>query len=139
VGTARASALPAQSPPQTGSITKFVAGHSGLPTCYRPVGTRVTITSAAVSSVLTIPPPPGQANGPALYGFIVGVPGADVAAVTAVIRQAYESGNALGISVAGKLWQAPMIAQPFAGQRLLISLLSRNQVIQLHRLLVPSG
>jgi hypothetical protein len=51
-------------------------------------GRPVTITSAAVSSVLTYRPPPGQAKGPDLYGFIVAVPGADVAAVTAVIRQA---------------------------------------------------
>jgi hypothetical protein len=126
-------------PPPTGSITEFVAGHSGLPICYRPVGTPVTITSAAVSAVLTIPPPPGQANGPALYGFIVGVPGADVAAVTAVIRQAYDSGSAVGISVAGKLWQAPTVSQPFAGQRLQISMLSRTQALQLHRLLVAAG
>ena len=77
--------------------------------CYRPAGTPVTITSAAVSSVLTYRPPPGQAKGPDLYGFIVAVPGADVAAVTAVIRQAYDTGSAVGISVAGKLWQAPQV------------------------------
>ena len=108
-------------------------------TCYRPAGTPVTITSAAVSSVLTYRPPPGQATGPDLYGFIVGVPGANVAAVTAVIRQAYDTGSAVGISVAGKLWQAPQVFQPFPGQRLQITLLSRNQARQLHRMLVPSG
>jgi hypothetical protein len=108
-------------------------------TCYRPAGTPVTITSAAVSSVLTYRPPPGQAKGPDLYGFIVAVPAADVAAVTAVIRQAYDSGGAVGISVAGKLWQAPLVRQPFPGQRLPITLLSRNQARQLYRILVPSG
>jgi hypothetical protein len=74
-----------------------------------------------------------------LYGFIVGVPGADVAAVTAVIRQAHDSGGAVGISVAGKLWQAPMVRQPFPGQHLQITLLSRNQARQLYRMLVPTG
>jgi hypothetical protein len=74
-----------------------------------------------------------------LYGFIVAVPGADVAAVTAVIRQAYDSGGAVGISVAGKLWQAPMVRQPFPGQHLQITVLSRNQARQLYRVLVPSG
>jgi hypothetical protein len=108
-------------------------------TCYRPAGTPVTITSAAVSSVLTYRPPPGQAKGPDLYGFIVAVPGADVAAVTAVIRQAYDSGAAVGISVAGKLWEAPQVRQPFPGQHLQITLLSRNQALQLYRILVPSG
>jgi hypothetical protein len=107
--------------------------------CYRPAGTPVTITSAAVSSVLTYRLPPGQAKGPDLYGFIVAVPGADVAAVTAVIRQAYHSGGAVGISVAGKLWQAPQVQQPFPGQRLQITLLSRNQALRLHRILVPTG
>jgi len=107
--------------------------------CYRPAGTPVTITSAAVSSVLTYPRPPGPAKGPASYGFIVAVPGADVPAVTAVIRQAYDTGSAVGISVAGKLWQAPLVWQPFPGQRLQITLLSRNQARQLYRILVSSG
>lgn len=106
--------------------------------CYRPAGTPITITTAAVSSVFTSQPPPGQA-GPDLYGFIVGVPGADVAAVSAVIRRAYDTRSAVGISVAGKLWQAPIVRQPFPGQRLEISLLSRNQALQLHRTLVSSG
>jgi hypothetical protein len=125
-----ASASPAPPPPS--------AAPAPTP-CYRPASTPVTITSAAVSSVLTYRPPPGQPTGPALYGFIVAVPGADVAAVTAVIRHAYDTGSAVGISVAGKLWQAPQVQQPFPGQRLQITLLSRNQARQLHRLLVPSG
>jgi hypothetical protein len=74
-----------------------------------------------------------------LYGFIVAVPGADVAAVTAVIRQAHDTGSAVGISVAGKLWQAPQVRQPFPGQRLQITLLSKNQARLLHRMLVSSG
>jgi hypothetical protein len=74
-----------------------------------------------------------------LYGFIVAVPGADIPAVTAVIRQAHDTGGAVGISVAGKLWQAPQVFKPFPGQRLQITLLSRNQALQLYRILVPSG
>ena len=109
------------------------------PTCYRPAGTPVTIMSASVSSVLTYRPPAGQARGPDLYGFIVAVPSAEVAAVTAAIRQAHDTGSAVGISVAGKLWQAPMVREPFPGQRLQITLLSRDQARQLHRILVPAG
>jgi hypothetical protein len=45
----------------------------------------------------------------------------------------------VGISVAGKLWEAPQVRQPFPGQRLQITLLSRNQARQLYRILVPSG
>ena len=74
-----------------------------------------------------------------MYGFIVAVPGADVTAVTAIIRQAHDTGSAVGVSVAGKLWQAPLVRQPFPGQHLQITLLSRNQARQLHHILVPAG
>ena len=39
--------------------------------------------------------------------FVVAIPAADVPALTALIQRAYDSGDALGMSVAGKLWQAP--------------------------------
>ncbi len=104
--------------------------------CYRPVGTPVTITSAAVSSVTTYPHQPG----PASYGFVVAFPTADVAALTAEIRQAYTSRDALGMSVAGKLWQAPQTRSKVNALRAeQINLLSRTQALQLYRLLVPSG
>lgn len=111
---------------------------SPLP-CYHPVGTPVTITSAAVSAVVADPVPAGQPRGLAPFGFTVAVPGADVAAVTALITQAYDSHAALGISVAGKLWEAPQVAQPFSGQQLQIAVLTRNQALKLYRLLIPSG
>jgi hypothetical protein len=107
--------------------------------CFRPVGRPVTITSAAVSSVAAHLPPPGAPKGPTIYGFVVACATSDVAAVTAVIRQAYDSHDAVGISVAGKLWQAPQVLRPFSGQQFQIALLSRHQAVQLHRLLVPSG
>lgn len=104
--------------------------------CYHRVGRPVTITSAAVSSVTTNRNQPG----PAWYMFVVAFPTADVPALTALIRQAYDSGDALGMSVAGQLWQAPQPRRRFialrAGQ---INLLNRTQAFQLHRLLVPAG
>jgi hypothetical protein len=104
--------------------------------CYRPAGNPVTITSAAVSSVTTNRNQPG----PAWYEFVVAFPAADVPALTALIRQAYESGDALGMSVAGKLWQAPQTRRKVNALRAeQINLLTRNQARQLHRLLVPSG
>ena len=104
--------------------------------CYRPVGAPVTITSAGVSSVTTYRNQPG----PAMYGFVVAFPTADVAALTAVVRQAQDAGDATSISVAGKLWQAPQPRQRVNALRAVqITLLSRNQAVQLHHLLVPSG
>jgi hypothetical protein len=107
--------------------------------CYHRVGTPVTITSAAVSSVSAYPVAPGTQKGPAPYGFTVAVPAADVAAVTALIRQAYDSHGALGISVAGKLWEAPQVDAAFSGQQLKIAVFTRNQALRLYRLLIPSG
>ena len=104
--------------------------------CYVPVGSPVTVTSAAVSAVTSYP----QQTGPAAYGFVVAFPAADVAALTAVIRQAYDSGDALGMSVAGKLWQAPQTRRKVIALRAeQINLFSREQALQLYRLLVPSG
>jgi hypothetical protein len=76
--------------------------------CYLPVRRPVAITSAAISAVATYRNQPG----PVWYVFVVAFPTADVTALTAFIRQAYDSGDAVGISVAGmsvagKLWQAP--------------------------------
>jgi hypothetical protein len=104
--------------------------------CYRPVGTPVTITSAALSSVTTNRNQPG----PAWYEFVVAFPAADVPALTALIRQAYTAGDAVGMSVAGKLWQAPQTRRRFNALRAeQINLLSRNQARQLYRLLASSG
>lgn len=140
-GVARAAVGPPQ-PVQGGTAAPApTAAPHGPPVgvaCFRPVGRPVTLISAAVSSVAAYLRPPG-AKGPATYGFVVGVPSADVAAVTAVIRQAYDSRDAVGISVAGKLWQAPQVLRPFPGQQFQIALLSKDQAVQLHRLLVPSG
>jgi len=70
---------------------------------------------------------------------MVGVPTAQVAAVTALVMQAYDAHGALGVSVDGKLWQAAQIVQPFPGQQFQIALLTRNQALQLYRLLVPAS
>jgi hypothetical protein len=112
--------------------------------CYRPLGAPVTITSAAVSAPVVSPasPPPGQPGqpaGPASYGITVAVPAADVAAVTAVITQAYDSRGAIDISVAGKTWAAPEVIKPFPGRQFQIVLHSMNQFLQLQRILVPPG
>ena len=72
-----------------------------------------------------------------MYGITVAVPAADVAAVTAVITQAYDSRGAIAISVAGKTWSAPEVIKPFLGRQFQIVVPSRNQFLQLQRILVP--
>jgi hypothetical protein len=71
---------------------------------------------------------------------VVAFPAADVPALTALIRQAYGSGDAVGMSVAGKLWQAPQPRRKAIALRAeQINLLSRTQAVELYRLLVRSG
>jgi len=84
-------------------------------------------------------PPPGQPAQPASYGFMVGVPAAQVTAVIALIKRAYDAQGALGVSVDGKLWKAPQVAQPFSGQQLQIDVVTRSQAVQLYHLLVPAS
>jgi preprotein translocase subunit SecD len=109
-------------------------GSPAMP-CYRPVGKPLTLTSAAISPVSA----PGPGTTPSQYAITVAAPAADVTAVTAIVKRAYEARDALGVSVDGKLLEAPQVGKPFGGQQFEISLFSRKQAVQLHRILVPSG
>ena len=129
------TASPAATPASPATPTEPSATSAGV-ACYRPLGTPVTINSAAVSSVSANRNQPG----PAWYEFVVAFPAADVASLTALIRQAYDSGDAVGMSVAGTLWQAPQLRRKFTALRAeQINLLSRTQAFQLYRLLIPSA
>jgi len=65
---------------------------------------------------------------------------ADMPALTTDMHRAYDAGDAVGMSVAGKLWQAPQLRRKFIALRAeQINLLSRNQAFQLYHLLVPSS
>ena len=131
----RSQGIPRTRPAATGPRYGLRAlGRSGAATTVDDA--RLTDASAQVSSVTTNRNQPG----PAWYVFVVAFPTADVAALTALIRQAYDSGDAVGMSVAGKLWQAPQPRRKFIALRAeQINMLSRTQAFQLYRLLVPSG
>lgn len=121
--------------------------------CYRKTGTPVTITSAAVSPVFPFrpPPPPGQQAAPVQYGFSITVPAADVSALAAVLPTAPGSpgpptASAVNsaatiptISVAGRSWILLGYASPSAGGEFDVTLPSRNQALQLQRILAASG
>jgi hypothetical protein len=110
--------------------------------CARPVGTPVTITSAAVSAVSSFQPrtPSGQVvSAPPSYRIMITLPAADVTAATAVVTTAYDSRGGVDFSVAGRTWALPMVFRPFRSQQLSIALPSKNQALQLDRLLVSSG
>ena len=124
------------SSPAGGCPAASVALSGGPGQCYRELGTPVTITSAAVSPHLPAPPP-GQKT--PRYGFIITVPAADQAALTAVTMTAANAHGYLSISVGGRTWLLPMVLQPSTSPHFEVTFPSRNQVLQLQRLLVPSG
>jgi hypothetical protein len=117
-----------------------VPGNPGQ--CARPVGTPVTITSAGISAVSSFQArtPSGQVvPGPPVYQIMITLPAADVTAATAVVTTAYDSRGGVDFSVAGRTWALPMVLRPFRSQQLSIALPSKNQALQLYRLLVSSG
>jgi hypothetical protein len=151
-----APAAPALSPARSPFVLKAVriqpaTGAGGCPAgsvalsggpgqCYRPLGTPAMITSAGVGPVIT-----DALHFQGLDGFWIILPAADVAALQAVTTTASSAHANLAISVAGRGWLLPIPGRPFTNGQLEIflpktnnSLPSRNnQVLELHRILVP--
>jgi hypothetical protein len=121
--------------------------------CYRKTGTPVTITSAGVSPVVSFrpPPPPGQQAPPVQYGFSITVPAADVPALATVLPtdsgpQGPPSASAVNpatpipaISVAGHTWVLLGYGSPSPNGEFDVTLPSRNQALQLQRMLAASS
>ena len=126
--------------------------------CYRTTGTPATITSAGVSPITSFQPPtpPGQQQAePTRYGFWITVPAADAPAVTAVILAAEGQGSSgaqgpvasavpasqpvPAISVAGQTSLLVGFTIRFTGREVEVFLASRNQALQLQRILAASG
>ena len=131
-----------------------LSGGPGQPgQCYRKTGAPVTITSAAVSSVFSFrpPPPPGQQAPPVQYGLSITVPAADVPALIAVlptgsgppgppVASAVTSATLIpAISVAGRTWILLGYGTRFAAREFDVTLPSRNQALQLQRMLTASS
>ena len=138
--------------PPDGCPAGWVTLSGGAGACYRETGTPVTITSAAVSPVFSFrpPTPPGQQAPPVQYGFSITVPAADVPALAAVLPTAPgppgpPTGSVVNsatpsptISVAGRTWILLGYATP-QGREFDVTLPSRNQALQLQRMLAASS
>jgi len=136
-------------PPPGGCPAGWVTLSGG---CYRKTGTPVTITSAAVSAVIPFrpPTPPGQQAPPVQYGFSITVPAADVPALAAVLPAAPgppgpPTASAVtpatpipAISVAGRTWILAGYSA-LQGRQFDVTLPSKNQALQLQRMLAASG
>jgi hypothetical protein len=126
----RSQPAPASGKCPAGYVALTAPGSAG--TCYRKLGTPVTVSSGSVSAVFA------QGH-PASYGFMVAPAGNDVPAVTTAIKQAYDVRGALAVTVAGRTWQAPQVLQPFSGQQLQIFFPSKAEALQLQRMLAPAS
>ena len=135
-------AMSVQNPTPAGGcpagFTKLSAPGQG-PGCYRPLGAPVTITSAAVAPGPTVGPASPSDAPPSGYGLLIALPAAERAELTAVSSQAYDSRGALGISVAGRTWALPTVMAPFTHGQFEILLPSRNEMLQLQRILASPG
>jgi hypothetical protein len=119
-----------------------VALSGGPGQCYRQLGTPVTVTSATVGPVIT-----DALHVQGLDGFWIVLPAADVASLQAITTTAADAHANLAIFVGGDGWLLPIPGRPFTNGQLEVflpstgnSLSTRNsQVLELHRLLVPSS
>lgn len=109
--------------------------------CFAQTGTPVTITSATISPVFSPPAtsPAGQPPPPAQYGFTITLSPAEVPELTAVTTTAADDQGPLALSVDGRTWVLPMVTQPFTSRQFMISLPTKDQAVQLQRLLVMPG
>ncbi len=125
-------AVSVQAPTPAGGCPAGSVALSGGPgQCYHELGTPVTITAAAVSS-LTSFPPTGH------YGFVIALPAADQPALRAITTMAADARGYLTISVAGRTWLLPRVLQALTSP-IEVTLTSRDQTLQLHSLLVPAS
>jgi hypothetical protein len=115
-------------------FTKLSAPGQG-PECYRPLGAPVTFTSAAVAPGPTQAPASPSNASPSTYGLLIGLPAAERPELTAITTQAYNSRGAVDISVAGETWGLPLGLAPLTHGQFVIALPSRNDLLQLQRLL----
>jgi hypothetical protein len=135
-------AMSVQAPSPAGGcpvgFTKLSAPGQG-PGCYRPLGAPVTITSAEVRPGLTASPASPPNAPPSLYGLLILLPAAGRAELTAVTTQAYDSQGVVDISIAGKTWALPLQLAPLTHGQFTIMLPSKNEALQLQRILTSPG
>lgn len=111
------------------------AGIPGYGSCYRMSGTPLTITSAGISTTTSagISTTSGG-NGPGIW---VTLPETDDAAMSALTTQAAKAGEALAVTIDGKVWAAPPVEKPFTGH-FEIPMETNGQALQVQRLLTQN-
>jgi hypothetical protein len=120
------------------ALSDRATGDTGL--CYSKLGSPVTFTSAGVSAGRP-KNSAGQSDGStgAEATLMINLPAADRAALAAITTKAYRAKGYVEISVAGQTWAIPEAMAPLTQGQFAISLTSKNEALQLQRLLDPAS
>jgi hypothetical protein len=121
-----------------GSISSPVGDSSSTPSsvCYRRLAKPVTFTSAGVT-LYQQPAGNKPVQHPAVWMLRINLPAAEVAALTAITKNAVHSRTQIAIVVAGQTWGVPFTNQPLTNGQFAISTQSRSQALRLQRILLP--
>lgn len=115
-------------------IITAVGNSTGTPDdlCFRLLGKAVTFTSAGV----TMSQRPATSREPALYALRITLPPAEAAALTSITTKVAGTQDQLAIIVAGKTWGMPITLRPLTNGQFTILEQSRDQALQLQRILL---
>jgi preprotein translocase subunit SecD len=103
--------------------------------CFRPLGQPVTFTSAGV----TMDQQPGGSQPlphPAMWELRITLPTAEAAELATITTRVAGTQDQLAIIVAGQTWGMPVTGQPLTTGQFVILLHSRNEALQLQRILL---
>jgi hypothetical protein len=102
--------------------------------CFRLLGKPVTFTSAGVA-VAEQPGGSQSVQHPAIWVVQVNLPAAEAAELAAVTTRLAGTQDQLAIIIAGQTWGMPVTLQPLTGGEFAIATQSKNQALQIQRLL----
>lgn len=72
-----------------------------------------------------------------MYGLNLTVPAAEAPALAAITTRSFVSRDWVAISTAGKTWDVTMTAGPLSNGQFGMQVQSKNQILQLQRILIP--
>jgi len=115
-------------------IITAVGNSTGTPDdlCFRLLGKAVTFTSAGVTMSQRL----ATSREPALYALRITLPPAEAAALTSITTKVAGTQDQLAIIVAGKTWGMPITLRPLTNGQFTILEQSRDQALQLQRILL---
>ena len=132
-GSVALSGPGATRPPQRHSPVSSASTPTGV--CFRTLGKPVTFTTAGVA-VAEQPARSQPAPQPASWVVRINLPAAEAAELATVTTKLAGTQGQLAIIIAGQTWAMPVTLQPLTGGEFAFSAESKNQALQIQRLLI---